>query len=353
MPAVQRSTPARLRRLLVAVLAATVLFWIAATTVQQGLQAAAHSARDTLSPAYQDAAQAEASLSDADLAAWQAFRSGAAQLTGPGPQYQNDITNAEEALERLAALHAPGSASGSSLQTISGQLVNYQNLVEQADAEYRRDTALGTASRGDLGLAYLTYASNAQGGLLANIDGLAKSGRQAMGGQLTSPWANRALLLAFGVPALLTLSGIAVAQMFLRRRFKRAVSLPLLLAAATACGLAGWLVIATWHADSALASARGTALPSLSAQWQDQTSAVHAQAAALRANSAGVSPSSGGLNASATQRADGALDADLASAEDAGALPAGIPALAAATAVLCYAAFRLRLNEYRTGGSRR
>ena len=323
----QLSTPARLRRLLAAVLTATVLFWIGATILQQGLLAAAHSARNALSPAYQDAVQARAALSDADLAAWQAFRSGASQLTGPGLQYQNDITNAGEALERLAALQAPGSAGSSLLQTISGQLVSYESQVEQADAEYRRDIALGAASKGDLGLVYLTYASSTlrdpQGGLLAGINELAGPGQQALRGQLASPWANRALPLVFAVPALLALAGIAAASMFLRRRFKRAISLPLLLAAAATCGLAGWLVIATWHADSALAAARGTALPELAGRWQSQTKAVDAEAATLRAHpaSGGSAASSGGLNPSATQRASSALGADLASAENAGGLP--------------------------------
>ncbi len=350
----QLSTPARLRRLLAAVLGATVLSWIAATILQYGLQATAHSARDTLSPAYQDAAQARASLSDADLATWQAFRSGTAQLTGPGLQYQNDITNAEEALQHLAALQAPGSADGSLLQTVSGQLVSYQSLVEQADAEYRRDIALGTASKGALGLAYLTYASDSlrdpQGGLLASIDELAGPGQQALRGQLASPWADRALLLVFAVPALVALSGIAAAQMFLRRRFNRAISLPLLLAAAAACGLAGWLVTATWHADSAFAAAGGTALPGLAGQWQSQTARVDAEARALQATTTAGAPagsSGAGLNPSAAQAASGALDADLASAEDNGGLPAGIPVLAATTVVLCYAGFRPRLNEYR------
>jgi hypothetical protein len=348
----QLSTPARLRRLLAAVVAATILFWIAATIVQQGLRAAAHSARDVLSPSYQDAVQARAALSDADLAAWQAFGSGAAQLTGPGLQYQSDITNAGETLERLAALQVPGSTDSSLLQTVSGQLVSYQSLVEQADAEYRRDIALGAASKGGLGFAYLNGASSTMrdpGGLLASVDKLAGPGQQALRRQLASPWANRALPLVFAVPALLALSGIAAAQIFLRRRFKRAISLPLLLAAAATCGLASWLFIATWQADSAFAAARGTALPSLAGLWQSQTKAVDAEAAMLRANPApgGSAASSAGLNPSATQRVSGALDADLASAANAGGLPTGIPVLAAATVILCYAAFRPRLNEYR------
>jgi hypothetical protein len=49
----------------------------------------------------------------------------------------------------------------------------------------------------------------------------------------------------------------------------------------------------------------------------------------------------------ATQRASSALDADLASAANTGGLAIAIPALAAAIAVLAYAGFRPRLNEYR------
>jgi hypothetical protein len=76
---------------------------------------------------------------------------------------------------------------------------------------------------------------------------------------------------------------------------------------------------------------------------------VDAEASALRASTAPAvsAASSGGLNVVATQRASSALDADLASAANTGGLAIAIPALAAAIAVLAYAGFRPRLNEYR------
>ena len=330
-------------------LAGVLLFWIAATVLQRGLQSVTQSVSDTAFPAYLDAVQARAALSDADRAAWESFRSGAAQLNGPGQQYQDDITTAGQAIERLAALEASGSPESSLLQTISGQLVNYQGLVEQADAGNRRDIALGAASKGDLGFAYLTYASNAmrdpQGGLLASIDQLADPDQQALRGQLASPWADPALLLALAVPALGTITVIASAQAFLRRRFNRAVSLPLLLAAAAACVLSAWLVVATVHADSAFGAASGAGLPRLTGLWQAQIRTVDTEAVALRAN---MTPaSSGGLDVAATQRASSALDAEMASAANTDGLPIGIPVLAAAIAVLGYLGFRPRLNEYR------
>jgi hypothetical protein len=349
----QPNTPVRLRRLLAVLLAAAALLFITATIVQRELQSVTQSARGTEFPAYLDAVQARASLSDADRAAWQSFGSGAAQLIGPGQQYQDDITTAGEALQRLGAFEAPDSPDSSLLQTISGQLVNYQGLVEQADAAYRRDVALGAASRQDLGFAYLSYASDAmrnrQGGLLAGVDQLVTADQRALGGQLGSPWANPALLLPFAVCAVVAMAGIGAAQLFLQRRFRRMVSLPLLLAAAAVCGLSAWLVIAAWNADSAFAAARGTALPSLTAVWQAQTKAVDTEAAALRAGTApgGSAASSGGLNPTETQRATSAVDADLASAAGAGGLPIGIPVLAVAIAVLGFLGLRPRLNEYR------
>lgn len=346
------STPTSLKRLIVMVLAGTVLLWLTATILQRNLQSTADSVRVSESLAYLDAVQARAALSDADRAAWQSFRSGAAQLTGPGQQYQNDLTNASQALERLAALEPPGSASSTRLQTISGQLVIYQGLVEQADAAYRADIALGAGSQGELGFAYLTYASSAlrdpQGGLLASIDQLAGPDRQALRDQLASAWADPVLLVAFAVPALLALAGIAVAQAFLRRRFRRAVSLPLLLAALLACGLSAWMVIVTLHADAAFAAAKTTALPRVTRLWQAQTGAADDAAAALRANVGSLAgTASASLDAAATQQAGSALDADLAAAENTDGLPIAVPVLVVAIAALGFFGLWLRLNEYR------
>jgi hypothetical protein len=188
-----------------------------------------------------------------------------------------------------------------------------------------------------------------QGGLLAGVNHLVTADQQALRGQLGSPWANPALLLAFAASAVATIAGIAAAQMFLQRRFKRMVSLPLLLAAAAACGLTAWLVTATWNADSAFAAARSTALPRLTAVWQAQTKAVDDQAAALRVSGAPErsTASPGGLNPAATQSAAAAADADLASATRTDGLPIGIPVLAVAIAVLGFLGLRPRLNEYR------
>ena len=347
----QQSTPAQLRRLLVGLLVATALLWVTATVLQRGQQSATQAVSGT-TQAYLDEVQARASLSDADRAAWQSFRSGEAQFTGPGQQYQNDITTAGQALDRLAALKAVGSADSSQLQTISGQLVNYEGLVEQADAEYRRDVALGPASKDDLGFAYLSYASSSlreQGGLLTSVSVLTRPDQQALRGQMATPWSNPALLLIFAVPALALLAGIAATQAFLRRRFNRRVSPPLLLAAALTVCMSAWIITATLHADSAFSAARTTALPAVTGVWQSQTSAVNAEAAALQSGRSGAIPdrASGGLNAAATTQAASVLDADLASAGDADGLTVAVPVLALVIGGLAYLGLRPRLAEYR------
>lgn len=337
-------------------LAATALLWFVATVLQRGLLTTTAEVRDTASPAYLNAVQASAVLSDADRAAWQSFRSGGARDSGPGQQYQNDITRAGQALERLAAADASSRAESSQLQTISGQLVNYESLVEQADAQYHTDVASRSGSQDDLGFVYLAYASSAlrnpQGGLLASIRHLTAADQQALRSQMTSPWADPALLLIFGLPALFLMAGITAAQAFVQRKFRRMVSPPLLLAAALAVGLSAWMTAAVLHADSAFSAARSTALPAVTRLWQDQIRSVNAEAAALQASSSPGVPrrASGGLDAAATAQATSVLNTDLATADDAEGLTIGIPALAFAIAVLTYIGLRLRLIEYRGTG---
>jgi hypothetical protein len=338
--------------MLVLLLAATALVWVTATVLVQGQQATVRSVGGTSAPVLLDAIEAHAALSDADRAAWQSFRTGEAQLIGPGQQYQNDITTASQDLQRLAALEPSGGPGSQQLQTISGQLVTYQGLVEQADAASRTDIALGTASGHDLGYAYLTYSSssmrNPQGGLLASIDGLAGADRGTLRQQLASPWADPALLLVVAAAGAGTLASILAAWAFLLRRFRRAVSPPLLAAAVLTCGLLAWVALVMLPADAAFAAAGNTALPRLTASWQAQIAAVDAQAAALRKNTGGqAAAAAAGLNVAAARPAANALDTDLATAADSGGLPVGLPVLAVAIAGLAWLGIKLRLDEYR------
>jgi hypothetical protein len=359
-PPAPLTTPGRLRRLLAGLLAVTVVLWITATVLLQGQHSTAVTVRETSFPAYLDAVEARAALADADRAAWQSFRSGAAQLTGPGAQYQDDITTAGQDLEELAALVPASGSASQQLHTASGQLVSYEALVEQADAANRSDIATGTASDHDLGYAYLTYSASAmrdpQGGLLATINELTAANRQALDRRLASPWSNPALILIFGAADIAMLGALFGAGRFLLRRFRRVVSLPLLLAGVLAVTLLAWIAAVAGPADASLGAARATAVPRLIRIWDQQTGAVDASAAALAANvpsgpaaTAGdaAAGQGGGLNVAVTGQASRVVTADLAAAEDVGGLPVGIPLVAIAIAGLAFLGVKLRLDEYR------
>lgn len=343
----RQSTPGRLRRWLAMTLTATVVLWITATVILLGLHGTVQSVRGSTSLAYLDVIEAHAALSNADRAAWESFRTGEAQFAGPGLQFQNYITNASQDLQRLAALS--GSAGSQRLQTVSGQLVIYQALVEQAYAAYRTDIALGVPNE-RLGYAYLAEASNSmrnRGGLLATIHNLDVIDHRTLETRLASPFANPALFLAFALAGILGLGTLIAIQDFLRRRFRRRISSALLLAAALVCVLMAWMAIVILPADSAFAAARVTALPDLTSSWNRQIQTVDATAAALQLRATAAGNASGALPGTATQPASTALDTDLAAAGNTAGLPIGIPALAAAIATLAWLGVKPRMNEYR------
>ena len=321
----------------------TALFWITATVIVLELHGTVQSVREDTAPAYLDVIKAHAALSDADRAAWLSFRSGEAEFAGPGIAFQDDITNASQEFQRLAAL-----SGGPQLQTASGQLVNYQALVEQADAAYRADSVLETTSKRELGYAYLTYSSQSMrgpGGLLASVGELGAVDRRAVAGPLASVWADPGLMLVFELAGLLLLRSILANQRYLKRKFHRRHSPPLMLAVTLVCGLMAWGALVILPAEGSFHAAGGTALPHLVGVWQNQIRVVDAQAAELRAHPSGGP--SGGLSVTVTQAAGGALDADLAAAANTGGLPVGIPALAVVIAALTWLGIKPRLDEYR------
>lgn len=344
------------------ILATTVMSCVAATVLTLGRHDAVVSVRERTAPALLAALEANAVLSDADRAAWASFRSGEAQLIGPGQSYQDDITTAGQDLAQLAALEAGGGAASRQLQTVNGQLVNYQSLVGQADATYRSTAASRSqgGSRHELGYAYLGYASKSlrdpQGGLLAGIEKVAATSRQTLSEQRGSFWTSPWLLLVYAAVALPMLGSLVYAQGVLRRRFRRTISPPLVLATALAVGASMWLGVASVRADQAFRTAHDVALARLDGIWETQTGRLDAAARALRPGAAGgLLGGSGpaaeiprrGLDIAATKPARAELDSTLAAAADTGGLPVALPLAASAIAGLAFFGLKRRLDEYR------
>jgi hypothetical protein len=237
--------------------------------------------------------------------------------------------------------------------------VTYQYLVEQADAANRADSASESSSHA-LGDAYLGYAGQTMfgsGGLVPTglsaaqgegVNELSELNRQALNGKLTSPWADPALIAAIATAGVVVFGLIVVLQLFLRRRFRRSISPPLVLAAVVACGLLAWVFAVILPADNALARARTTSLPRVVEIWQHQTQAVYTQALTLQQSAGGnASDKAGGLNLPAVQIAKVKSDADLASAQTTGGLLIGIPVAIVVIAGLVFLAVKPRLDEYR------
>jgi hypothetical protein len=344
------STPHRLHRMLIVIVAATAVWLLVAIVVVLARRDAAHSVRTQTAPALLDALEAHAVMSDADRAVWASFRSGEAQLIGPGQGYQSDITTAGQSLEQIAALEPSGGAVSRQLQAVEGLLVNYEGLVEQADATYRTG---GAGTR--LGYAYLTYASRSlhdkQGGLLAGIDKLAANSRKALSNSESSAWTSPLLLLSYAAAALLLLGSLLYAQAFLQRRFRRTISPLLVVASAVVVGLSVWVGAVTLRGDHAFRTTQDAALSRLTAIWQTQTDDVDRQEKALLRNVAANGSVAGAatpaISIAATQPAQAELDSAMASATDTGGLIVALPMAAVAIAGLAFLGFKRRLDEYR------
>lgn len=337
-----RSTPERLRRRLAVVIAATVLLGITATIILLGQHDTVQSVRNSSSPAYLDVIELRAALSDADSAAWQSFASGEVQLT-LGTQYQNDITNASQDLQQLVALSS--GPAGQHLQEISPELAIYQTLVVNAITFYR---AHKTSVLWNVYLNEASHSMRNSGGPLYIAYGQTGRDHVTIDGQLSSPWADPALLLVVALAGFLALGSIIVTQGYLRHRFQRTISLPLVVAAALACGLMAWMAFVILPADAHFAAARETDLPGLTQAWNAQICAVDAEATELHTHPRRLlcTPASG-LDVTKTHSASEVLNADLAGAANTWGLPIGIPALAAAIATFAWLGIRPRLDEYR------
>jgi hypothetical protein len=340
------NTPARLRLTLALTVAGVVVFWAAATLVFLEGHATITGVANRGAPGAVDALEAHAALADCDRAAWFSFRSGQAELSGPGQTYQDDLTTAGQSLDHLASLGIGGSAGRQVLQAVTGQLVTYQGLVEQADATYREGLH-------PLAFAYLTYASkslNDPGGLLARIDDLAALNAATLAADRRSGWVSPGRLPLIIVPAAVVLGWLVGSQVWIARRFRRALNPPLLLATLVVAALAGWYVAAALHADHAFARAQNTALPRAEGAWRGEIDRSASAAAASRAGQQrkiGLNDSDSAMSIAATLPDQHRLTATLADATDTGGLTAGLPTTAVALTLLTGWGFGLRLREYR------
>ena len=240
-----RATPAKLRLLLLGLLALSALWGSVAASSVAGQASAARNVRAVSEPLSLDAQRIYRSLSDADATEAAAFLSGGQEPFALRQEYQTDIAQAAHELEAATAA-ASQLAAGKQLAILSAGLPVYTGYIETARAENRLGLPLGAA--------YLREASGFMRGTLLPA---ARNVYAIENGQLAAA-DQQATAVPYGAyaVALIVAVGLFSAHRWLGRRTHRVINPGLLVA--TVAGLVSliWLVSAVTVASVQLAGAR-------------------------------------------------------------------------------------------------
>jgi hypothetical protein len=228
------TTRTRLSQLAAGLVVCTVVVLVASLSVLQGAHAKIHTIRTRTAPAILGVAAARAALVAADSAAIGSLRPDMVRLAGPGEQYQNQIATATQSLEQVAEANVAGAQGSRTLRLVNGLLAAYTSLIEQADAHYRQP---GAGRLGAVNLWDASHLMHARDGILGQLDDLSNAQQRVLYEQRSSTWIKPAATVAWAVPAAVLLLLLCVTQVYLSRRFRRTVNLPLLAATTLAIAL--------------------------------------------------------------------------------------------------------------------
>jgi hypothetical protein len=300
----------------------------------------------------------------ANQAAAQNFALGrATQLAGAGPEYEAQVNLATQSLEQIAAVNQAGTKGSQLIASGDGQLASYGELIQQADANY----ASGEATTGAAEAWHA--AQSMQGpGMLADLQQLLSAEQSALPRPRLWFWTDGWAVALWLTPVLALLTALVLAQVYLARRFRRAVSWPLAAATLLLVALAAGshlLVHADQQFDAARQELRVVVRDSETATRETNDEGQRAVSALLPApcgSAAGCGPTiavlRSGLPGAPTAEAIAATEnaarsdtraakGDLAAAGARHGLLPTIPAVAVAVAVLVLLGLQPRINEYR------
>ncbi|MDP9794208.1 hypothetical protein J2S43_002720 [Catenuloplanes nepalensis] len=347
-----------------ALVAATVLAVAASVTALAVAHTDAAAVRAGTGAAVRGVAAARTSLIAAHTAALRSFASGAAAIAGPGVTYQNEIAVASRQLGDVAET----SAGGEAVQIVQGLVVTYMGMIEQAHVYVNANP------RDPLAVAYCQYAGNLlHGEILVQLDALAVAEWERMQGLATVErladdpigpdgpaggadprWV---AVHAFWVLSVLLLFGLlAYTQVLISRRFRRTLSLPLLLATglAVAIGVSAGLSL---RADGSIDEAHralGTLVAGRHATDDARQSDGCAAIAEFSTRLAAGDPQVSGCPATAADAPDAAsltaaasrVETATVAAERTGSIEL-IVLLGALTILMIMTGMRHRIEEYR------
>nr|WP_246481085.1 hypothetical protein [Amycolatopsis umgeniensis] len=214
-------------RLRTALLALTLAVLVVSLWAFHSVQSTAETVRDRTSQAVLEVTAARAALVAADAAAITSFASGEAKLAGPGQEYSNQLALASQSLARVAEFNQAGEAGGNALQVVESQVAAYSGSIGQADVHFRQPDA---AVLGAVDLWHASRLLHASGGVLEELESLQGKQREALNRQLSSTGMSLAMLPLWLLPVLALLALLVLTQLYLKKRFRRVVNLPLLAA---------------------------------------------------------------------------------------------------------------------------
>jgi hypothetical protein len=287
-------------------------------------------------------------LAEADSDAMTSFGTDTVRITGPGGDYQRQITLAGQNLEQAAEVNVAGDDGSRKLLLIDSQLADYRRLIEQAHAAYVDSTGLGLTEA-----IYASRLMHGSGAVLAELSSLHGLEENALQNELASVWMTPWAVVIWAAPMLGLFVALIIAQEYLRWRFRRRANW-WLLAATAALVLVALGTATTLSAEHGLHDARSGV---------DQL--VHDQTLTPRSGSASSNPVSAALNQRCAAENAGCQVTDLAAsyqvqidqattitsqaaaAADSHGLEFAIPAVGGAIVVLVLVGFRRRLEEYR------
>jgi hypothetical protein len=210
-------------------------------------------------PSITQAYSIQGTLSDADRAAANAYLAGGAEAPGPHQQYERDMAAVTRALAGAAAQSAGDRTALAQVASINSQVSSYAQMVEQARAANRQNLPIGAA--------YLRLASTLVHqpgtGILAATEARAALDNQQLGRQDLALELTGIALGVYAVVGLTLFALLVRTQLFLRQRFRRRRSQPLLAAIALVLIVSAMVGLAAARTAHGLLVAEGQAYPRL------------------------------------------------------------------------------------------
>lgn len=261
-----QNTPGRLRLFAIIVTALIALAGLAAFALASQVTSNTDRIDESTGPVLISTQQMLSSLAEADAAATSVFRSGLNEDREQRQLYIDALERATAEHETVARLVGDDPVSHESLQRISSLLVTYSGVIENARLANRQ--GLPSAD------AQLSSAiSIVRDGITPEVERITTRAQE----RLDTESSNDTFLLAIGALLLAALV-VVIALLYLARRFRRLLNLPLVAALIVLVVLAGWLAVSFGSQRSALTDARTQGYESIRLTAEIQSNAFRYKA---------------------------------------------------------------------------